>query len=355
MTRYYVDPQDIKNFFCKKSTKGKIIKKRILGITLTYSRGEFYEKYIQFIQYFFPYILRKDKELILNDFIEKSKKKKISIGTAKKDETLFNEIVESINPYELPAATGKLRSKQLKLLEYTKIIIDDIETNLGIKPFLDNGSLLGAVRHKGFIPWDDDIDFSLLRNDFNTLIEYLKSKYITIDTSDWTWNKFYKNIDKCLEQYPNQTFVLKDPYTFKVINGIAGDYIFIDFFPLDYYSDEHNVETLKQYFKKIKKEVLKDNENIAFNKIFEYQEKKLKELTDAVPESNTIQVGIDNYDCYLYKIKGIRRKDDIFPLQKIKFEDTEFWAPHNADAYLKTIYNFYKKLPKNFVIAKHNY
>lgn len=355
MANYYVDAQDIKNFFCKKSTKGYIVKKRILGLTFVYSRGRFYENYVRFLQYFYSFILRPDKDLILKDFINKSKKKKISIKIAKQDEALFNEIVDSINPYELPAATGNLREKQLRLLEFTKEVIDDIEINLGLTPFLDDGSLLGAVRHKGFVPWDDDIDFSLLREDFNKLAKYLKNRYITIDTSNWTWRNFWENIDKCLEQYPNKTFVFKDPYTLKVINGVVGNYTFVDFFPLDYYSDEHNVITLQQFIDKIKNEVLKDNRDIPFDKVFKYQEEKLKELTETISNSNTIQVGIDNYDFYFYKLKGIRRKDDIFPLQKIKFEDTEFWAPNNADEYLKTIYNFYKKLPKNFIIAQHSH
>ena len=52
-------------------------------------------------------------------------------------------------------------------------------------------------------------------------------------------------------------------------------------------------------------------------------------------------------------MKGIRRKSDIFPLKKMKFEDTEFWAPNNHHEYLKTIFNFYSKLPMDISFERH--
>lgn len=73
----------------------------------------------------------------------------------------------------LPQATGDLRRIQLaenKILKRIKIISDEI----GISFFLLFGTALGAVRHKGFIPWDDDLDIGMLFSDFKKLEEYLK-------------------------------------------------------------------------------------------------------------------------------------------------------------------------------------
>ena len=57
----------------------------------------------------------------------------------------------------------------LKLLS----IIDDIAESNNIKYWIDGGSLIGTVRHNGFIPWDDDFDISLLKEDYLKLITAL--------------------------------------------------------------------------------------------------------------------------------------------------------------------------------------
>lgn len=70
---------------------------------------------------------------------------------------------------------GKLMTVHQILLGYL-LMIDRICKKHGIKYFLGGGTLLGAIRHKGFIPWDDDADVMLLRPDYDRLVQVLKEE-----------------------------------------------------------------------------------------------------------------------------------------------------------------------------------
>lgn len=67
---------------------------------------------------------------------------------------------------------SQLRRMQLRMLDIL-MVIDDICHRHNIPYWLSGGSMLGAVRHEGFIPWDDDLDIEMLRPDFERLMELL--------------------------------------------------------------------------------------------------------------------------------------------------------------------------------------
>ena len=187
------------------------------------------------------------------------------------------------------------------------------------------------------------MDFATLRPDFEKLKEYLENRYLYIDTSSWLRGSYAKNVKECVKKYPNQIIALCNTDAFKCIKGTENNFYIIDFFAWDYYNDFHNVVTLQKYANKIKEKIKTCK---YFKDIFNIFNEELTNGENIVKESNTINIGIDNAGFQKYSIKEIVRKEDIYPLKKIKFEDWEYSVPNNYHVYLKSIYNFYNKLPE---------
>ena len=124
-----------------------------------------------------------------------------------------------------------LQEHQAVLLELL-IEFDRVCKKHNIRYVLFAGSALGAVRHQGFIPWDDDLDVALLREDYDRLInldsrEWGNEYYMQREYSDhWPihFSKLRKNNTTCLEKY--------HPKDSKIHQGI-----YIDVFPIDNASD----------------------------------------------------------------------------------------------------------------------
>ena len=75
---------------------------------------------------------------------------------------------------QMPKATGRLRKIQLAE-NYILSRVKDICDENGLELFLVGGTLMGAVRHKGFIPWDNDVDIGMMKNDYLKLRKILDS------------------------------------------------------------------------------------------------------------------------------------------------------------------------------------
>jgi len=120
--------------------------------------------------------------------------------------------------------------KRILQLEELKILLelDRVCKSLGITYFLFSGTLLGAVRHKGFIPWDDDIDVAIIRDEYD---RFIKEAPGVLDS-----NFFLQTVESD-PQYPyvfakvrnsKTTFIESDLSDLKINHGI-----YIDIFPID--------------------------------------------------------------------------------------------------------------------------
>ncbi len=351
MSDWSIDKQDIKNFFYKSYKNGYVRGKRILGVTIRYVKGDTYSNLIRLLQYIKP-CLSVDVSDLIADFKIKYKKNHISAKQYQIDKEKISCLLDTIEAKKLPKFEGEFRKLQLDTMYFAKELVDDIEKNTDIKLWLGGGSLLGAVRHNGFIPWDDDIDIDMMRPDFEKLKTYLSEKYISIDTSSWEIKDFGKKIKGILKKYPNQIITLKLYDVFKCVRGTPENFLSVDFFAWDYYNDNHNVETVRKYIDGINKSF----KEIKTNKeLFAFYEQEIAKNTDIVKDSDCIYAGIDNHAFRAYPIKELVRKSDIFPVKKAKFENLEFNIPNNPHIYLKSLYNFYMKIPvEGLGIACHS-
>ena len=114
-----------------------------------------------------------------------------------------------------------VQNEEVKIL---KLVIDYFEERK-INYFIFAGTFLGAVRHKGFIPWDDDIDIALTRDEYEKLIEYLK-----VD------NKLKNNVEIIgyelgISDFPFLKAINKDTNVLEEYE--VNKNLWIDIFPLD--------------------------------------------------------------------------------------------------------------------------
>ena len=127
-------------------------------------------------------------------------------------------------------------SRKLSLDEQRKIQIEgliylkSICQKYDLKYYLASGTLLGAVKYQGFIPWDDDIDVFLIRDDYERLLKILETE----DNADFMVLTCYNTKDY---YYPYAKLVNKHTKVIDNARNIKKLGVFIDVFPLDYLDD----------------------------------------------------------------------------------------------------------------------
>ena len=260
----------------------------------------------------------------------------------------------------LKPISGKLREQQMKLLAFLKEVFLKLEEE-NIRPFAVGGTFLGAVRHKGFVPWDDDMDFGLIRNEYNALIELFRKKNCVYEVKG-TWVeqngiKEFEQMGRIVRERPGELILFVWPDILKLARGTSeDDIICIDFFSFDYYADGFEIEQYVDYLNKI---CNKQKEINDLSEIKMFLEREIKN-NPVISEEETTHIGIGiDHTLSFSKVKWERSKQwlltkQIYPLKEYVFEETSILGPNNADAFLTYEYGEnYMDYPNDVWLSIH--
>ena len=245
-----------------------------------------------------------------------------------------------------------LQKVQLMMLKY---FIKICEKN-NITYSVIGGTLLGAIRHGGFIPWDDDIDVIMFRKDFEKLNDIMINKpndkysfinVLNVETYHYTWARFtLKN-------------TILEEWWAKQVDYIPN--IFIDIFIMDNIPDNK----VKRFIHRWRSFTL--NQMVQYSIIKFENESKIKEIIQQTAHYILKIIPISPMTLKKRCVKVYRKyedaeceevcdfpslmhmpiynKKDYFPLKKVKFEDIEVNVPNNYKGILKRLYGNYMELP----------
>lgn len=250
-----------------------------------------------------------------------------------------------------------LRDAQMLMVDILKDVHNICEKH-GLKYFLDAGTLLGAVRHKGFIPWDDDMDIGMLREDYERFLEIAKRElpeHLFLQTFE-TDDKYDIYQVPCKIRY-NGTILIEKGIA---ENSEMHNGVYIDVFPYDSLPKSNlaykiqrslSYNVLKSFIRIREtpdKLSFKNKITFTFYKIVRtlFPYKRRKKFFDFLVKWNDVNSPYMGYGLDTVWSEYIYKKEDYFELTKLEFEGNHFYGPKNYDAILTQLYGDYMTLPK---------
>lgn len=242
-----------------------------------------------------------------------------------------------------------LRALQLRMLEMLKYIDEVCRAN-GIHYWLSSGTALGAVRHGGFIPWDDDADVEFLRRDYKRFRKaVLANPHPRFVLQDHTTDP----------DYPGVLAKLRDTDSAIFEGGVGEENLafngaFIDLFCIEPSNTpklttlSHKIQLAALYHvgkirhKWLRRSLLKLNRLIVCGMVF-----PIMSAYGRIGNKKRLRHVIGS------GFSAPRALDDIKEVVYIPFEDTELPVPKGYDAYLSKMFGNYMALPAEAHRATH--
>jgi lipopolysaccharide cholinephosphotransferase len=243
----------------------------------------------------------------------------------------------------------KLQLVELEILEQ----IDAICTKYNISYFLDSGTALGAIRHGGFIPWDDDVDIGMLRDDYERFIRVAEKELapqycIQTRETEPNFGKYSAKVRKRGTVFPE-----------KGSEKLAERGIFVDIYPFDY--TDNSIRKANRHINNARKILLllrfiqTDERRTLFVKRVMHRLASLI-LPEKILENYYLKyctkyskTPTSNLTCFSYRMARdnnfIFAFKEMVPSRRIQFEGKNFLIMNNSDYYLSIMYHDYMTLP----------
>lgn len=259
------------------------------------------------------------------------------------DDKLQQELRERFNPEK-----STLRQAQLRMLDMLGFI-DKICRENNICYWLDSGTLIGAARHGGFIPWDDDVDICMPRKDLLKFKKLMLSKELS--------DEFVLQCHETDKYYLSPSwYVLRDLHSeyiqdsslhnVRKYRGLQVDIFGVENKVIDLF---HGICSLYQSLI-INKLLMKGHKRIAYLSFlpFNYLVIPIFRLLSCFSKKQYYKMG------YGIPIKSKRFIETVFPITRIRFENHMFNAPNCYEKYLENLYSNWELVPQLSEIKTHN-
>ena len=234
------------------------------------------------------------------------------------------------------------KKAQAKLLSMAKIISEILDKH-HIPHSMVYGTFLGAIRHHGFVPWDDDFDFCIFDDVYDEAIHWLREElpddlFVEDAYTEPLYFHSWAHVKDLKSEAISKAFPQDNAYQHK---GLSIDLYRMRKLRMADVPSEFEKQILKYINRRRELNLIDDEE---YDRRIQYSRRVHEYFKIKFPNETEESLQREVY-ANIYTSQYCIDEEDFFPLKKYPFEDTEFWGINNADKVLKHWYGDYMELP----------